>query len=128
MHSFYLPHPTSSKIIIYFHGNGGNIYGYVRTASQLRDCGAAVLLVDYRGYGKSKGKPSEIGVYRDGRATLRYAVEELKYKHGDVIIFGFSLGTAIACQIAQGLSLGGMVLVAPMTSGKEYMRDNGNIF
>lgn len=62
----------TNRIIIYFHGNAGNLYHRISEASVMYKHGYDIIVSGYRGYGKSTGKPSEKGVYTDGRAMLNY--------------------------------------------------------
>ena len=117
--SLYLPSTKSNKLLIYFHGNAGNIYHRISSLRQFQQFGINVIGVSYRGYGKSEGEPSEAGVYVDGQAILQYVVEHLGFPSENIILFGRSIGTAVAVQLAQHKKLAGMILVSPLTSGKD---------
>ena len=117
--SLYLPSTKSKKLLIYFHGNAGNIYHRMSSLRQIQQFGINVIGVSYRGYGKSEGEPSEAGVYVDGQAAFQYAVEHLGFSSENIILFGRSIGTAVAVQLAQHKKLAGMILVSPLTSGKD---------
>ncbi len=87
--------------ILYLHGNSDNIGGNVDRAYQFAQMGFSVLLVDYRGYGKSQGDfPSEKQVYADARAMWDYLTQQRKIKPEQIIIYGHSLGGAIALDLA----------------------------
>ncbi len=83
LQSLYFEHNDNSKndLIIYFHGNTGNLYSHHRYehAEKLFSMGKNVLLLSYRGYGKSSGKPNEAGIYEDGESTLQFALNQLAY-------------------------------------------------
>jgi len=117
--SLYLPSSKSKKLVIYFHGNAGSVYDRLSDLQRLNDVGVSVVGVSYRGYGKSEGRPSERGLYRDGRAVLNHAVEHLGFKKEDIILFGRSIGTTVAVNTAQDELLDGLVLVSPLTRGQE---------
>ena len=104
-------------LIIYFHGNAGNLYHRFDYAQQLFEMDQDVLLVSYRGYSKSTGKASEKGIYIDGESTVNYATNSLGYK--EITIFGRSLGSAVAIHVAQNKTIKGVILVTPLTSGKD---------
>lgn len=118
--AWYRPARPGRATIVYFHGNAGHL-GY--RAGRVRpylDAGYGVLLVEYRGYGGNPGRPSEEGLYRDGRAALAYlagggvAVRCL-------VLYGESLGGGVAVQLAveqarKGTPAGAVVLEAPLTS------------
>jgi len=122
---FLVSNSSSKNIVIYFHGNAGNIYDRIPELIDLAKTGLNVLGVGYRGYGKSTGKPSEKGIYEDGAASLRYAMETLGYSPDKIFICGRSLGTVVALNISLKKKLAGIILVTPMTSGKEMARSHG---
>ncbi|RVE57876.1 hypothetical protein OJAV_G00203490 [Oryzias javanicus] len=95
--------PTSSAppTILYFHGNAGNIGHRVPNALlMLVNLKANIVLVDYRGYGKSEGEPSEDGLYLDAEATLDYIMTRADVDKTKVVLFGRSLGGAVAVRLA----------------------------
>lgn len=114
-----------SKIVVYFHGNAGNMYHRIREAAKLFEMGYDVLIVSYRGYAGSEGSPSEEGIYIDGRSALRFVTQELGYKMSDVIIYGRSLGTTVAIDAAQGQDIFKLVLITPLSSGSDYAKAQG---
>jgi hypothetical protein len=107
------------KLIIYFHGNAGNLYHRIDESAMLMKSGWDVLLVGYRGYGKSGGSPSEKGVYTDGESALNYAAGTLGYKMNMICLYGRSLGTTVAVNTAQNRDLSRVVLITPVSSGRE---------
>lgn len=121
LQSFHFHHKgiLSRQLIIYFHGNAGNLYQRLEPASRLYQMDQDVLLVSYRGYAKSTGTPSEQGIYTDGTSAFQYAVDKLGYREGDISILGRSLGSAVAIHIAQYRNIKSVVLITPLTSGKE---------
>lgn len=122
---FFLPREHSRRAILFLHGNAGNASHRLPDAVRLWLLDANVLLLDYRGYGLSEGRPSERGIYRDGQAGLAYLVNELGFAPSDIVIFGRSIGSAVAVQIAQNQDLGGLILVSPLSSGRDIMRAQG---
>ena len=118
--SYFIPHKTSDHVLIYFHGNAGNIGGRMADLLTLNRMSINILGVGYRGYGKSQGKPSEEGIYLDGKASLKYATEQLGFPLKKVILFGRSIGTAVAINTAQHQNISGLILITPLTSGKEH--------
>lgn len=121
LQSFLFKHPDETKraLIIYFHGNAGNLYHRFEYVQRLYEMDHDVLLVSYRGYGKSTGKPNEKGIYLDGEAAVNYAINELGYKEKEIVIFGRSLGTTVAINISQNREFKKVILVTPLTSAKE---------
>lgn len=123
--NLYLPAADSDKILIYFHGNAGNIYHRIPDLMQLQKSGLNVVGVSYRGYGKSEGAPSEDGIYQDGKAIFRYVSKELGFSDKNIVIFGRSIGTTVAINTAQYKEIAGLVLVSPLTSGKAQAKASG---
>ena len=119
--SFLFLHHEQPKrsLIIYFHGNAGNLYGRFDTAIKLYQMDHEVLLVSYRGYAKSSGEPNEKGIYIDGAAAVNYAMDNLGYYENEISIFGRSLGSTVAIHIAQHRNFNNIVLITPLTSGRE---------
>ncbi len=110
------------NLIIYFHGNAGNAYHRVDDAVNLYKMNCDVLLIDYRGYGRSTGEATETGVYTDSEASLEYSVKELHYSRESIFIFGRSIGTAVAVNLGQNRKFAGMILVSPLTSAREFVK------
>jgi fermentation-respiration switch protein FrsA (DUF1100 family) len=91
--------------LLYFHGNGGNIGnpGYHDAWVMLRKLGLGLLAVDYRGYGESGGTPSEAGLYLDAEAAYAHLRDSLGVPPSRIILYGFSLGSAVAVELASRL-------------------------
>ncbi|MFM7600443.1 MAG: alpha/beta hydrolase [Pseudanabaena sp.] len=110
-------------VILFCHGNGGNISHRISYLPIFRDLGLGTFLFDYRGYGKSGGTPSEEGTYADVEAAWQYLTQERQIPPQKIIIYGESLGGAIASYLAQKISqqngnnnAGGLVLASTFTS------------
>jgi hypothetical protein len=102
--------------LLYFHGNGGNIsHRLERVKSLVEALGLDVFLVDYRGYGRSTGTPSEKGLYEDGETVHRAAVER-GFAPGRVVLFGESLGCAVAIELALRRNCRALILETPFLS------------
>ncbi len=115
---YWIARQQSPWLLIYFHGNAGNIGHRIPDLLTLADMGLNVLGVGYRGYGKSTGSPSEQGIYRDGQAALAYAQKILGFNLKRIILLGRSLGSCVAVDIARQKALAALVLVTPMTTGR----------
>ena len=122
---------TPEVTILWFHGNGGNIGHRVGDLALIsRRLGVNSFIFDYRGYGRSEGKPSESGVYRDARAALDYLSSRSDVDPEGIVFFGRSLGTAVAVELAEDLAEDlaggttpyGMILVSPLTTLKDMAR------
>jgi uncharacterized protein len=125
LQAYYAANKGSEKILIFFHGNAGNICHRLPDIGNLKNCGISVLGISYRGYGKSSGKPSEKGIYTDGAAALDYAVQTLGYSLDNIIIFGRSIGTTVAVHISQDKDIAGLILITPLTSAKAQAQGLG---
>ncbi|MEM6430138.1 MAG: alpha/beta hydrolase [Deinococcota bacterium] len=101
--------------LMYFHGNGGTLPGYLSFTQTLYELGLNVLMLEYRGYGESEGRPSEQGLYQDARAAYD-ALLARDVQPEQIILYGFSLGTGVATYLASQVEVAGMMLEAPYTS------------
>ena len=122
---YYIANPNSQKIVVFFHGNAGNLSHRIPDLKKISRFGVSVLGVGYRGYGKSQGKPSEKGIYLDGKAALNFVKNQLGYSLNNIYIFGRSIGTTVAIHTAQKQNLAGLILVAPLTSGMDMAKATG---
>lgn len=122
LHAFHLPAPGgASRAILLLHGNAGNASHRLPLAAALADQGADVLLLDYRGYGLSEGRPSEQGVYADAHAALAH-LGARGFAAERVLLMGQSLGGAIAVDLAQERRLAGVVLESTFSSLADVAR------
>jgi uncharacterized protein len=112
----------AGRALLFLHGNAGEASSRLPNAAALADLGADVLLLDYRGYGQSAGAPSERGVYADARAGLAWLVRERGHPQRRVVVFGRSLGGAVAVDLARGRALAGLVLESTFSSIADLAR------
>jgi len=104
------------KALLYFHGNAGNAADRLARAGILNErIGLDIFLVDYRGYGRSEGSPSEDGLYRDGRAIYQEAIRS-GFGAERIILFGESLGSAVAIRLATERKCAALILETPFLS------------
>jgi len=113
---WYFEAEGTQKTILFCHGNAGNISSRIGTAQFLLELGTNVLLFDYRGYGNSTGKPDETGVYADARAFYDWLIVKKHVVPDDLIIFGRSLGGAVAVELARNVTCGGLIIESAFTS------------
>lgn len=109
---------AGNPTVVYFHGNGGNIGYREERYRRLIAAGLGLLAVEYRGYGGNEGRPSEKGFYADARAALDFLDRE-GVAAGARVLYGESLGSAVAVKVASERPVGALVLEAPMTSVAE---------
>ena len=108
--------PQASLVTLYLHGNAGNLTHRVLPIREITAAGSSVLMLDYRGYGKSEGSPSEHGLYMDADAAYLYLLNH-GYSARQIILQGESLGTAVAVDLASRKECAGVVPEAAFTSG-----------
>ena len=111
-----VPHAEARATILFVHGNAGNIGDRVDALRTLHSFGVNVLIVDYRGYGKSEGRPSEAGTYRDATAAWDYLTGVRGLPASSIILFGESLGGAVAIDLALRHPPGALVVQSTFTS------------
>jgi fermentation-respiration switch protein FrsA (DUF1100 family) len=121
LHGWYLPGEAGQPVLVFCHGNAGNISHRVDNLQRLRQLGLALFIFDYRGYGRSKGVASEEGTYQDLRGALRW-LQEQGWSAKQMIYFGRSVGAAVALQLALEQPPAGLVLESPFTSIKALGR------
>jgi fermentation-respiration switch protein FrsA (DUF1100 family) len=123
LHAWWLPFEDARRSVLFCHGNAGNISHRLERARLMqRRLQASVLLFDYRGYGRSDGAPDEQGTYRDARAAYRHLVEERRIAADRLVLFGESLGAAVAVQLALEQPCAALVLESPFTSIPDMAR------
>lgn len=113
---WFIPCPDAREVLLFCHGNAGNIGHRLESIAIFHHLGLDVFIFDYRGYGQSEGKPSESGTYQDAEAAWRYLTEERQIKPGRIIIFGRSLGGAVAAWLAQHHTPAALILESSFTS------------
>lgn len=112
------------QAVLFFHGNAGNVADRLDRAEIFHSrFGLDVFLVDYRGYGKSEGSPSEEGLYRDSRAVHAAALAK-GFPSESLLVFGESLGSAVAINLALERPCGGVVLETPFLSLRAMAREH----
>jgi uncharacterized protein len=113
--AWYAPATSQPFTIVFFHGNGDSLYGAAQIAEPYIAAGYGFLAVEYRGYSGLPGKPTETGLYNDGRACLHALISSgVEPRH--IILFGHSLGTGVAIEMAREFPVAGLMLLAPYLS------------
>jgi hypothetical protein len=113
IHGWYVAHPEAKATLLWLHGNAGNLEDRRDMLQDLRALPANVLVIDYRGYGKSEGQPSEEGLYRDARAAYDWLLT--KTSADRIVLFGKSLGAGPACELASSVPCGGLIVQSAFT-------------
>ena len=113
---WFLPVEAPRATLLFFHGNAGNISHRLESLDFFHSLGLAVFILDYRGYGRSEGSPSEVGTYKDAEAAWRYLTETRGLSPSEILLFGRSLGGAMAAYLASRHKAMGLVLESTFTS------------
>lgn len=116
LHAWWLPHERPRATLLFFHGNAGNISHRLDSLEIFHDLALSVLIVDYRGYGQSSGKPTEAGLDRDAQAAWRWLTETEGVRPENIILFGRSLGGAVASRLATRVEAAGLIVESAFTS------------
>lgn len=114
--AWYIPHPQAKATILFFHGNAGNMSDRLFDLKQFHLGGYNTLMIDYRGYGESDGKPSEQGTYLDAQAAWNYFTDNRKESPDRIILFGRSLGGAVAVELATRNTPAALIVESSFTS------------
>ena len=112
--AWHVPPKDNKPVVVYFHGNGGSLRFRVPRFRKLIDAGIGLVALEYRGYGGSAGSPSEQGLTDDGQAVYRFAAAH--YPTQQLVLWGESLGSAVAIAVAAEQPVGRVILEAPFTS------------
>ena len=103
------------KTILFLHGNAGSLENRIHKINHFKDMDVNFLLVAWRGFSGNKGEPTEKGLYEDARSSVTW-LKSKGVKENNIIIYGESLGTGVATEIAQNKNFSGIILESPFTS------------
>jgi len=112
----YLEAPNSRQLLLYSHGNGEDIGMVLDFLKEFQKRGISVLVYDYPGYGTSSHKPSETGVYAAADAVYNFATETLGFAPGQIVLYGYSLGSGPSCWLAERYPINRLILEGAFTS------------
>ena len=115
LHGWYVT-GDSDRVLLFFHGNAGNISHRLESVRQFLQLGLSVLIIDYRGYGQSEGRTTEQGIYRDADAAWRYLVETRGTPQERIVVFGRSLGASAAAYLASRYQPLALIVESSFTS------------
>ena len=107
--------PKNYKTLVFFHGNAGSLENRIHKLNHFQDMDINFLIIAWRGFSGNNGKPSEEGLYEDGRSTIDWLIKNGIRKE-DIILYGESLGTGVATYLAQNKNFAGIILETPFTS------------
>lgn len=124
IHAWHVTQADASVTVLFFHGNAGTIADRPLTLARLHEFGANVLMVDYRGYGNSEGSPDELGTYADARAAWSYLTETARVAPADIVIYGRSLGGAVALELATRVVPRAIIVESTFSSLADMAREH----
>ena len=111
------------KTLVYFHGNAGSLENRTYKPNHFKDLDVNFLIIAWRGFNGNKGRPSEIGLYKDAESAIKW-LKSKGLNEENIILYGESLGTGVAVEVAQSKNYAGVILESPFTSmvsmGKKY--------
>jgi pimeloyl-ACP methyl ester carboxylesterase len=123
IHGWYIPCKQASQTVLFFHGNAGNLGDRIEMMLLLHQLNMNVLAIDYRGYGKSEGTPTEEGTYHDANCAWEYLISSRGAKPQDIFILGRSLGGGVATELARLTKPAGLILESTFTSMPAIAQD-----
>ena len=123
LNGWFIPHPQAGATLIWFHGNAGNIADRVDNIKLLHaKTRVSIFIFDYRGYGRSPGRSSEATTYLDGEAAMNFVRSQLSVGSKNLVIFGRSLGAAVAAEMATRYDSRAVILESPLISIREMAK------
>jgi len=123
LHGWFVPRPGAQYTLLIFHGNAGNVSHRLGWIRLLRELNTHVMIIDYRGYGRSEGKPFEKGLYLDALAAYGWWKRERAADKSKLILIGESLGGAVAVDLAARVPVDGIVLQATFTTAWDMAKN-----
>ena len=118
LHAWWIAPSGAQWATLFLHGNAGNLTHRTDHIREITAAGSALLLIDYRGYGRSEGRPTETGLYADAEAAYQHLIAS-GWKPEQILLHGESLGSAVAVDLAARRACGGLVLETPFTSARD---------
>ncbi len=116
LHGWYVPHENPRAVVLFAHGNAGNLSHRYDLLQSLHELGVSVMIFDYRGYGRSEGSPSEAGILADARTARHWLAERAGVKQSDIVLMGESLGGGVMVDLAARDGARALVLENTFTS------------
>ena len=123
LNGWFVPANNPHCVVLYFHGNAGNISHRIEAARLFNEKNLDFFIVDYRGFGMSQGHPFEKGTYLDALAAYEYLVKVKGIPAEKIVIYGKSLGTAVAIDLASKIRAGALICESGLTSTADLARD-----
>jgi len=122
LHGWFIPARNPRGAVLFLHGNAGNISHRLDTIEIAHALNMSMLIIDYRGYGRSEGEPDERGTYEDAFAARQYLIDFHGFSPEQLVVHGRSLGGAIATWLASEHSHAGLIIESSFTSVRDMAR------
>jgi len=122
LHGWFVPGDKARYTVLFLHGNGGNISHRLEKIALLHNLNLNVFIFDYRGYGKSTGSPSEAGLYKDADSAYEYLVKKKNIPQDNIILYGESLGGAVAIDLALRKNIKALITEDAFSSVRDMAR------
>jgi fermentation-respiration switch protein FrsA (DUF1100 family) len=122
LNGWFIPAPNERGVLLFFHGNAGNISGRLASIEIFRDLGFSVFIIDYRGFGRSEGRASISGAALDALAAWDYLTVERELPRDKIVIFGRSIGGAVAMELMRQAEPRALILESTFSSLPEMIR------
>ena len=116
INGLFFPGENKNQVILYFHGNAGDLSGWQFVAEDLLPSGLSVFMIDYRGYGKSTGSISEKGFCLDAEAAYQFLVTEKNIRPDSIVVYGRSIGSGVAVDLGSRKKSAGLILESAYSS------------
>ncbi len=116
LHGWYVPSANPRAVILFAHGNAGNLSHRYELLQELSKLGISTMIFDYRGYGRSEGSPSEAGILDDARAARHWLAQRAGVREADIVLMGESLGGGVMVDLAARDGARGLILENTFTS------------
>jgi hypothetical protein len=116
IHGWFIPGDSDKPTVLFLHGNGGNVGHRIEHLQFLHSLGVSTLIIDYRGYGRSTGVPTEQHMYDDAEIAYRWLVESKGIPTRRIFLFGESIGGAVAIDLATRVACAGLIIESSFTS------------
>ena len=119
LNGWYIPAKEARATVLFCHGNAGNICHRIDVIYLFCKLGLSVFIFDYRGYGRSQGKPTEEGLYRDAQSAHKYLIEKRNLNEGSIVVYGKSIGANVAVELCSKVKTAALISESAFTSALE---------
>jgi fermentation-respiration switch protein FrsA (DUF1100 family) len=123
INGWFIPSYNAKHTLLFCHGNAGNIAGRLDKIDTLHRLGVNIFIIDYRGFGRSQGRPSEKGIYLDAQAAYDYLTANRKIKPEAIILYGESLGGVAVINLASEVKILALITEGALSSGKDMAKE-----